>query len=170
VKRIQKTSFVIRISKEKFLISMTIRRNTMTFRKTMLSSVIGVSALTASVAYAAPPATTTDATPDQPVQQIKVMKGLTDAERAKLQPIVKSLQEKTFPLKQQQKALKTQLKGKIATKGTKMSDVQPLIDQINGIQKQMMTLQVEAQLQAFQEVGVMLPDKPKMKHQKTKRG
>lgn len=142
----------------------------MKLRQVMITSVIGASALAASMAYAAPSSDTTDRSKSEYQQQMKhKAKFLTEAEKEKLKPIMQSLRSDMIPLKQQEKVLKTQLKGKIATEGTKLADVQPLINQINDLQKQMSTLKVKAQLQAFDEVGVMLPNKGKMKHGKHKK-
>ncbi len=67
------------------------------------------------------------------------------------------LHQKIAPLMKEQRALKLQLKGKMATPGTTWDQISGLVSKINAKHAEISTLRAKAQFELYQKTGVMLP-------------
>lgn len=128
----------------------------MYLRKIIMTTVLGMSVLGASVVSA-------DSSPGafniaKQIHQKQGFKGLLTAEqRDELKAIKKSLHEQLLPLFKEKRALKLQLKGKMASPQTQWADISKLVDQLNENNAKITTLIARTQLSAFQKFGVLLP-------------
>lgn len=89
-----------------------------------------------------------------------MMDNLTPEQRNEIQTTMSDLQKQISPLMQQQKVLRMQLNGKLVTKGTQWSDIQPLLDQINKNNAEIANDMAKARFEVFQQTGVVLPEHP----------
>lgn len=85
-------------------------------------------------------------------------KSLGKEECGKFMQIVKAKHTQLKPIIKEQRALRAQLKGKIATPGTKWNDLAPMVSKINKNREAMTIIKVNTQLQLFQELGLLKPN------------
>ena len=135
----------------------------MAINKYIIPGIFAVSMLGAGLSNAAP-SMQSDAYAQSQPHALSHHKGskLTDEQRQQLKSIKSSLHQQLSPLIKQERSLQTQLKGKLVTQGTTSSDITSLVNQINTLRGQIFSAMTQAQLQAYQKVGVLLP----MKHGK----
>lgn len=82
---------------------------------------------------------------------------LSKEQKSELRQYMKEMRRQIAPLVKETRALKLQLMGKIATPGTKWSDISGLVGKINSNQAQIKTIFAKTQLNVFQKLGVLLP-------------
>lgn len=90
--------------------------------------------------------------------------GMNDHDYQALQTIKKDFWINMQPLLKIKMALRMQLAGKIATPGTEMTDITPLLIKINENNAKITALVAKTQLLAFQKTGRMLLSKYTSRH------
>jgi protein CpxP len=130
----------------------------MYLRKLIMTTVLSMSVLGASVVSADSSPGAVNIALIKQIHQKQVFKGLlTDEQRDELKAIKKNLHEQLLPLFKEKMALKLQLKGKMASPQTQWADISKLVDQLNENNAKITTLIARTQLSAFQKLGVLLP-------------
>lgn len=128
----------------------------MSIKKCIVPGVLVVSMLGAGLSNATPSMQPgSQAGPNAPYHHMRGK--LTDTQRQQLKSIKKNLREQLRPLAQQERELQTQLRGKLVAQGTSSSYITNLVDKLNTVRGQMFSAITQAQLQAYQKTGVLLP-------------
>ncbi|KTD36109.1 hypothetical protein Lnau_1093 [Legionella nautarum] len=130
----------------------------MYLKKLIMTTVLGMSVLGASVVSADSSLNAVKIVPTKQIHQKHEFKGLLTAEqRNELKAIKKNLHEQLVPLFKEKMALKLQLKGKMAAPQTQWADISKLVEQLNENNAKATTLIARTQLSTFQKLGVLLP-------------
>lgn len=133
----------------------------MRIKNILLANIIAATLLTSNIAMAetiiTPPAATPPATANlYPMPSFGGM--LSPTEQTEVANLMNVMRAQMIPLLKNERALDLQLKGKIATPNTQLSDLAPLINDINTNHGKIETLKTKTQLDIYQKFGVMVPD------------
>lgn len=89
---------------------------------------------------------------------------LTQEQRVELKNYIQNMRQEMLPLLKEKRALKLQLRGKIATPGMQWEELAKLVDQINTNDNKINTVFAKTQFEVFQKLGILLPQPYKHHH------
>ncbi|MDP3706040.1 MAG: hypothetical protein Q8R24_09045 [Legionellaceae bacterium] len=135
----------------------------MKIKTIVLASVLGFSYLASGVSFAMP-----DAHNDQgaepahckQVHHVRKALFLTEQQHVELKQIRHHHDEQISPLLHEKHALIVRLDGQIVTPGTKLNDLETLVQQINQQNEKILKLDTATKFEVYQKTGALLPPPP----------
>lgn len=130
----------------------------MYMKRLLLVNSLAIALLGASVASAQAATDTVNAPSPKTTQcHQHFAKMLTPEQRTELQQIRQDMRAQLLPLIKENRALKLQIMGKIATPNAPWSDVASLVDKSNANHAKIATLLAKTRFDTYQKLGILLP-------------
>lgn len=130
----------------------------MNFKRLLLVNSLAVALLGANV-VSAETSTANVSTSGQKASQSRQQfdKKLSAEQRTQLQQIRKNMRAQLLPLIKEKRALRTQIKSKMATPNAQWSDVASLVDKDNANNAKIATLVAKTRFETYQKLGILMP-------------